>query len=255
MFRHFRKEWSVDPNTEIWSLSVHENLLEEAILTMTSLKDNIREEHGEEVVKHFFKTPNTRFERQSRKLSFEIDEDDDDDWFTEDEEIKNLQEKGILIEGFEEAFNQIDNNDTDAPTWGSPGRTELSGFTRNTEGTATRATSVKEARQETQKTQKNEIATRSTSTPSSITDDGYYISEECIQQRKEELQKTLNDTYNFTGNEITEIVQNTDKRFNMIFTSIDKEYWNNETAANMISTIQKSYKQTIGTGDKSSIQK
>ena len=41
----------------------------------------------------------------------------------------------------------------------------------------------------------------------------------------------------------------------MIFTSIDKEYWNNETAAHMISTIQKSYKQTIGTGDKSSIQK
>ena len=113
IFRHFNKEWSSDPNVSVWSLSVHENYVNAAVKKMMKIEEVIRDKYGEETVNNFFK-PSANYSGNNSSLKFNLDEEDDDDWFLEDEEIKNLQEKGILIEGFEEAFKETTNENEEA---------------------------------------------------------------------------------------------------------------------------------------------
>ena len=97
------------------------------------MRNTLQEKYGEEVLNKFFKPKNIREKRNSTYTSnsFDLDDDDDDDWFKNDEEILNLQEIGILIEGFEEAFKDMDNEQA---SWGTGGKTLMSGFTSKNTG-------------------------------------------------------------------------------------------------------------------------
>ena len=86
--------------------------------------------------------------------------------------------------------------------------------------------------------------TQSTSTtPSSLTEEYYVASLKTQSQRLESLRITMRVKHKLNDSVIDEILNKGENRYKMIFSSIDKEIWNNDTAAQMLNFIFLSSKQ------------
>ena len=91
--------------------------------------------------------------------------------------------------------------------------------------------------------------TQSTSTPSSLTEEIYCATMETQRFRIESLKDLLKSKYSIMERDVENIINNEDRRYKMVFISLDKEEWNTEIAAQMINLIHYNTKQSIETGN------
>ena len=106
LFRHFKKIWTPDPTQVVWALSVHKSMLKEAEMKVATLDDAIQEEFGPEIYSKFIYQAKSRFGRRTtRYQQSKANTSNDDDWFNDDDdEVEMFETKGIIIEGYEDAF-------------------------------------------------------------------------------------------------------------------------------------------------------
>ena len=106
LFRHFKKIWTPDPTQVVWALSVHKSMLKEAEMKVATLEDAIQAEFGPEIFSKFIFQAKSRFGRRNNSYQqTKAKTSNDDDWFSDDDdESESFETKGIIIEGYEDAF-------------------------------------------------------------------------------------------------------------------------------------------------------
>ena len=104
-FLHMEKMWTRNKNEQKWGVVVHKKLEKVAGRINEALKDKLLTKYGDEKMRRYFKDPKRGF-IASYQANLEIDDADEDNWFTEDEgtvdELVGGCEKLILIEGMDQ---------------------------------------------------------------------------------------------------------------------------------------------------------
>ena len=141
LFRHFKHTWTPDPKVTKWSISAHSIMTVEASQKLQSLKQDMEESYGSEIVHFFQEERRTMYAsrgKPNKPLKFDLEEDDEEDWFKTDNDILSVQEKSIMVEGIPEEMGNKGNPEATDASWGSP----ISYAALSTDSTAMKDTDI-----------------------------------------------------------------------------------------------------------------
>lgn len=98
LFRHFKKIWSKDPNENVWVLSVHKTLLQEAERAALTLEKTLREKFGDAIMDKFISPETSRYARRRNTYRPTFNQNsNDDDWFDEEDDNTDILCKKMRI--------------------------------------------------------------------------------------------------------------------------------------------------------------
>ena len=123
LFRHFKHTWTPDPRNIKWSISAHSIMKAEASKKIQEIKKEMEDTYGSDI-EHFFQEERRSMYasrgRPNKPLKFNLEEDDEDDWFSNDNDILSIQEKSIMVEGIPANMGTGGNPEATDASWGSP---------------------------------------------------------------------------------------------------------------------------------------
>ena len=224
LFRHFKYVWTPDPKKVKWALSVHNVMKGEAEEKLRNLQEDFQKLYGDEV-NIFFQAEQKRsmYASKGKPLKFNLDQDDEDDWFKSDNDILSIQEKLIMVEGIPENMGDEKlTGDIAELSWGSP-----TSFAALSQGTETGTNMVTE--QDIEVKGGNDTEVTSTLTQSTAEAD-----RDVVRKRKFKIRSALaergislphqkiimegNEPYDFVMGNFTKIDYNHDLMVELIMT-------------------------------------
>ena len=225
LFRHFKYVWTPDPKKTKWALSVHKVMTVEAAEKLQNLQEEFQKTYGEEVNKFFQEEQKrTMYASKGKPLKFNLDQDDEDDWFKTDNDVLSLQERLIMVEGIPENMDNNKNETEDITdlSWGSP-----TSFAALSQGTEMDTNTVPDNDIEVQGGNDTEVT-------STLTQSTAEADRDVVRQRKFNIRKALaergislphqklimegNEPYDFVMGNFTKLDYNHDLMVELIMT-------------------------------------
>lgn len=142
IFNHFNRSWNMDPTKETWSLSVRNQLEDEAATIIRNCRDTLFDKYGHEIEK-FFNNERKSNEWVEVVNSTKTTLDDDENWFEDDDDMDELVKKGLIDPAFIQFLTgqEIDTDRQSIASWGT-GDTAYTEIVENRDSTSTVSSAI-----------------------------------------------------------------------------------------------------------------
>ena len=234
LFRHFKHTWTPDPKVTKWSISAHSIMKAEASQKLQSLKKDMEESYGSEIVHFFQEERRTMYAskgKPNKPLKFDLEEDDEDDWFKSDNDILSVQEQSIMVEGIPDEMGNKGNPEATDASWGSP----ISYAALSTDSTVMKDTNIEVE------------GSNDTEVTSTITNSTVEADTTEIRARKFRVRKSLSER-GVKATMRNRIMEGT-APYDMIMGNFTKEDYNHDLMVELIWTIYKNWEVDIDNQD------